>query len=76
NLKEKERAFITNFDQYLISEKKVPAEKPNTRTKKDNESTLPTYIRNCINHPNNGYVFTKAELEKSIKMLLEVSNKG
>lgn len=34
--------------------------------------TLPTYIRNAIDHPNNGNIFTDDELEKSIELLKEI----
>lgn len=36
--------------------------------------TLSTYIRNAINHPNNGNQFTENELETSIKLLIEIIN--
>lgn len=34
--------------------------------------TLPTYIRNCIDHPNPGYSYTEDELERSTKLLIEI----
>lgn len=34
--------------------------------------TLPTYIRNAIDHPDNGNDFTDDELEKSIELLKEI----
>ncbi len=34
--------------------------------------TLPTYIRNAIDHPDNGNIFTDDELEKSIELLKEI----
>lgn len=34
--------------------------------------TLPTYIRNCIDHPNPGYSYTGDELERSTKLLIEI----
>lgn len=34
--------------------------------------TLPTYIRNAIDHPDNGNGFTDDELEKSIELLKEI----
>ena len=35
-------------------------------------STLPTYIRNVIDHPDPSRTFTQAELELSIKLLIEL----
>jgi AAA15 family ATPase/GTPase len=66
---EKERELISSFDLYLNKEKKVPLDKPNTRNKKSKDATLPTYIRNCVHHPDNGYKFTKEELVSSIELL-------
>lgn len=34
--------------------------------------TLPTYIRNAIDHPDNGNTFTDEELRISIKLLIEI----
>lgn len=34
--------------------------------------TLPIYIRNAIDHPDNGNIFTDDELEKSIELLKEI----
>ena len=34
--------------------------------------TLPTYIRNAIDHPDSGNTYTDAELEISIKLLIEL----
>lgn len=36
------------------------------------EYTLPTYIRNAIDHPDSGRVFTKEELETSIALLIDL----
>lgn len=37
-----------------------------------NYQTLPTYIRNAIDHPDSGRTYTEEELEKSIKLLVEL----
>lgn len=37
-----------------------------------NYSTLPTYIRNAIDHPDSGRTFTEKELENSIKLLIDL----
>ena len=34
--------------------------------------TLPTYIRNCIDHPDNGCSFTQEELKLSTELLIEL----
>lgn len=36
------------------------------------EYTLPTYIRNAIDHPDSGRVFTRAELEISTALLIDL----
>lgn len=43
-----------------------------TVSKTINYQTLPTYIRNAINHPDPSRTFTKQELEISIKLLIEL----
>ncbi len=35
------------------------------------KATLPTYIRNCIHHPENGDRFTQRELEDTTKLLID-----
>lgn len=40
--------------------------------KSSNYQTLPTYIRNAIDHPGSGRKYTEEELEKSIKFLIEL----
>jgi predicted ATP-dependent endonuclease of OLD family len=69
---DKERTKLSCFDQHLKSGsagKIVPLDRPNTRNGNANEATLPTYIRNCIHHPENKYEFTKKELVESIELL-------
>ena len=34
--------------------------------------TLPTYIRNAIDHPNSDNTFTEEELKTSIELLIEL----
>ena len=36
--------------------------------------TLPTYIRNCIDHPDNNINYTTSELSNSIKELIRIIN--
>lgn len=35
-------------------------------------NSLPTYIRNCIDHPDNTHSYTSNELEKSIKYMIDL----
>lgn len=35
-------------------------------------NTLPTYIRNCIDHPDSSHSYTAEELEESINLLIEL----
>ena len=65
---EKKRSYILEFDKtlvnlaYKISKDRIWKEQPNG-------CTLTTYVRNCIDHPENGNKFTPIELERSIKYL-------
>lgn len=34
--------------------------------------TLPTFIRNSIDHPDSGYSYTENELRKSIELLIKL----
>lgn len=63
------REGIKNFDEaYFFAEKKLLKNKP--WKKKINSCTLPTYIRNCIHHSDNGDDYSQDELEESIKLML------
>jgi AAA15 family ATPase/GTPase len=62
------REGVKNFDNnYFHAEKKIPKNKP--WKKKANECTLPTYIRNCIHHSDNGDAYTPEELKESIERM-------
>jgi len=37
-----------------------------------NYDTLPTYIRNCIDHPDDSFSYTKEELKKSIEDMIKI----
>lgn len=56
------------FESPLFSEECVKDSRYQTRDYK----TLPTYIRNAIDHPDNGNIFTESELEKSIELLRKI----
>ena len=65
---DKARSHIEPFDvaffQGVHSKKKTKPLK-----KVANKITLSTYVRNCINHPDNGDTFTTDELTESIKLM-------
>ena len=69
---DRNRVHINEFDKYLNAEKGLPLSSIHTKSKADNGSTLPTYVRNCIHHPDNGYKFTKDDLLTSIKLLRDL----
>ncbi len=65
---DEKRASLKNFDEnYLGQEKKIKKTKPYKGT--PNAATLPTYIRNCIHHPEGGNQFTELELRESIELM-------
>lgn len=63
------RSLIKNFDQIFFHNiKKLPFDKPwkgNPRS-----STLPTHIRNCIDHPGDSMKYTEEEIRKSIELMI------
>lgn len=68
NPNDQERSRILNFDEnFFQREKKLKADKPWRKT--SNRATLPTYIRNCIHHPDSGNSYKEDELRKSVELL-------
>lgn len=68
NPSDENRDNIRNFDDnFLSKEKGLKKEYPWKGTPK--QITLPTYIRNCINHPDNGNKYTDVDLRNSIELL-------
>lgn len=64
-----QRAQVRDFDtNFLHKNKKLSQDKPWKGNPKS--ITLPTYIRNCINHPDNGNKYTEEELRQSIGTLM------
>lgn len=62
------RERILEFDTNFLSKAKgLKKDKPWKGN--PNQATLPTYIRNCIHHSDNGDKFTESELKKSIESL-------
>ncbi len=69
---------IADFDDYLDS-KGISKDKTYNKVTKEkkiepSKTTLPTYVRNMIHHPENPHnqKYSQAELEKSIKNLIKV----
>lgn len=64
--------FILSSPLYnsAIHQKEYVFARPNGHTA--TYETLPTYIRNCIDHPNASHSFTDEEFETSIKLLIEL----
>lgn len=63
---------VKDFDDYIKSQPAyIPTlhRKPSTNPYGTPYETLPTYIRNAIDHPDSGNTFTIEELETSIKLL-------
>lgn len=62
------REGIKYFDvEYFQKEKALKSDKP--WKKAPNQITLPTYVRNCIHHPDNGDKYSVDELRRSIESL-------
>jgi hypothetical protein len=63
-----DRHQLKNFDEhYLFSKNKLKKNKP--YKKYPNSATLPTFIRNCIHHSDNGDTYSNEELRDSIEIL-------
>lgn len=65
---DEKRERVQNFDQAYFQ--KLKGEKATKPWKGNpNSATLPTYVRNCIHHPDNGDKFSDAELRASIEKM-------
>lgn len=74
-LQDKEsRNSVKSCDDFIISQQQynpaIHAKQSNFGT--THYSSLPTYIRNAIHHPDSGNTFTASELRTSIKLLIEL----
>jgi ABC-type multidrug transport system ATPase subunit len=68
NQEEAQRSQIKYFDEhYFFADKKLKKNHPFKGV--ENSATLPTYIRNCIHHPDNGDKFNDEMLRKSIETM-------
>ncbi len=73
NPDENQRSQIKNFDEhFFVLNKNLPKKYP----LKGNEKsiTLPTFIRNCIHHPDNGNKFSEEQLYESIETMRKFLN--
>ncbi len=65
---DEKRCGILNFDSnFFAAEKGLKKDKPWKGNV--NKATLPTYIRNCIHHSDNGDTYKDEDLRKSIELL-------
>lgn len=65
---------VAACDNYILNQscyKSNLHDKP-SNFKKTNYKTLPTYIRNAIDHPDSGNTYTTKELKTSIELLIEL----
>jgi predicted ATP-dependent endonuclease of OLD family len=65
---EKESSHVKVFDStFLRDEKGLPSDFVYKGNKK--QCTLPTYIRNCIHHPESGNKYSEQQLKESIDLM-------
>lgn len=64
--------YIANQRQYNPSLHRKPSSHIHSNGRTTNYQTLPTYIRNQIDHPNQHSGFTDNELKQSIELLIEL----
>ncbi len=62
------RGLVKVMDD-LFFHKKHGQKRLHTFRGRPKEATLPTYVRNCIHHPESGQKFSDDELEKSIQLM-------
>lgn len=68
------RHRIEDCDSYIASQPQYDAAKHKRLDSfgSHHYQTLPTYIRNAIDHPDSGRTYTEDEFEESIKLLIEL----
>lgn len=65
--------FIASHQLYDSTKYNKPSSYTDTRSGRTiNYQTLPTYIRNAIDHPDSGNTYTSEELKLSIEFLIEL----
>lgn len=74
DLSDKNRSYILTFDADILQ--KVAAFDPVKPYRgEDNKCTLPTYVRNCIHHPEAGNTFSEKDLKSSTESLINLISK-
>jgi len=69
------KAAIKDCDDYIMRSPHYNQSihsKPSANPYGTQYATLPTYIRNAIDHPNSGNTFTDEELKRSIELLIRL----
>lgn len=61
---------IIDFDNWLQTQSQCP--KKNYVYRKTTYNTLSTYIRNCINHPDDSWSYTEQEFSDSLKFMINL----
>lgn len=61
---------ISSFDNWLKTQHQCPLK--NYMYGNTTYNTLPTYIRNCIDHPDNNHCFTEQEFSNSLKYMINL----
>jgi ABC-type multidrug transport system ATPase subunit len=65
------RAQLKVFDELYLHQKHTLGRTHSNRGK-PNEATLPTFVRNCIHHPESGQKYSIEDLKKSIEMMRDM----
>lgn len=74
DITDKNRGYLLTFDSEILQ--KIAGVDPTKPYKGEaNKCTLPTYIRNCIHHPEAGNSFSDKELRSSIDSLIDLMDK-
>lgn len=70
NINSTNNTYIVTFDNWLKTQNLCPMKTYIHGTITYN--TLPTYIRNCIDHPDNVYSYTEQEFSNSLKFMINL----
>lgn len=74
DIKDKTRGYLLTFDSEVL-QKIAGFDLTKPYKGEDNKCTLPTYVRNCIHHPEAGNTFNDKELRSSIQSLIDLMSK-
>ena len=67
--------YVDDCDQYIAQQSHYDAakhEKIDNSYQNHHYKTLPTYIRNAIDHPDSGRIYTEEDLKTSIELLIKL----